>query len=223
MGGGTAMHESDFGFPGLLYGLVWLALIYLVMSLAVPLIIALVVAVLHFRLRADRELLEGTDTIAAYGSRAGSRLGMSAGLLVSGGWTLVTLLSMTGDQSFGLYSGLMCLLGVVPAGAWGMLSGSIAGHRSSERTAGVPGALLFLLLAEPLSSLSSLMQLVQRPDDFYELFLPLLAQLAVSLSYVLAGAVTGVLAVRAGRERYAEGRWNVSQRAVNPWVPSAQG
>ena len=62
------MHESDFGFMGLLYGVVYLVLIYMVMSLAVPFVIAVVVAVLHFRLRADQELLEGTHTVAAYGS-----------------------------------------------------------------------------------------------------------------------------------------------------------
>jgi len=66
------------------------------------------------------------------------------------------------------------------------------------------------------------MQLVLRPEDFYALFLPLMARLAVTLSYVVAGAVTGVLAVRTGRKRHAEGRWPVPQRAVNPWITCAQ-
>ncbi|MFM7831027.1 MAG: hypothetical protein ACKPJD_04520 [Planctomycetaceae bacterium] len=222
MGGGLAMRGSELDFFGLYLGFIGFAVMFLIMSVAVPVVLAGVVAVMHLRLRADRELLEGTHTVAAYGSRAGARLGMFAGLLLSGGWALVALLSVAGDRSFGFYGTLFCLAGVIPSAAWGMLSGSIAGNRSNERTAGMLGAAMFVVIANPLSGLSLVGELVRHPENFFDLLLPLLGHLVGLLVYVAAGALTGLLAVRLGRERLADGARPVPRQAVSPWVTEQQ-
>ena len=199
------MRGSELDIFSLFSGLIGMALFFLMVLVVVPLISAGIVAVIHLRLRADRELLEGTHTVAAYGSRAGARIGMYAGMLLSGGWTLLAVFMMAGDRSFSFLSTIFCLAAVLPAAAWGMLAGSIAGNRSNERTAGIVGAVMFTLLANPLGGLSLLIQLAQHPEYFFDHVFSLLGDLAGLLLYVVAGALTGVLAVRTGRERLAEG------------------
>jgi len=212
-----AMRGSELEFFSFVFGLFGILAVLLILAVVIPVVLAAVVAVMHFRLRADREQVEGIHTVAAYGSRAGAKLGLIAGIVVSGAGMLMSLSTMTGSESLGGLLSLFGLIGVLPSAAWGMLSGSIAGNRSNERTAGLVGGLMFLLMADPAGSLMLISQLVLRPENSFEQFPLLLGPAAGQLLYVVAGAVTGVLAVRIGRERLAEHLRPMAARTVNPW------
>jgi MFS family permease len=217
--GGRAMRGSDLEFFNFFFtGLLGFFALVMIVAIVIPIVLAGLVAAIHLRLRADREQVEGIHTVAAYGSRAGAKLGFIAGLVLSGGGMLVSLLSMTGSGSMSGFLTIYALCGVIPGAAWGMLSGSIAGNRSNERTAGLVGAVMFLLLANPFGSLLFLSELVQHPENFFEQFPALLGHLAMHVVYLAAGAVTGVLAVRLGRERLAEGFRPMPEHTQNPWA-----
>ncbi|MFN5973267.1 MAG: hypothetical protein ACK48U_02370, partial [Planctomyces sp.] len=88
------MRGSDLEFFNFFFtGLLGFFALVMIVAIVIPIVLAGLVAAIHLRLRADREQVEGIHTVAAYGSRAGAKLGFIAGLVLSGGGMLVSLLS----------------------------------------------------------------------------------------------------------------------------------
>ncbi|MFN5074716.1 MAG: hypothetical protein ACK5MO_03910, partial [Planctomyces sp.] len=145
------MRGSDLEFFNFFFtGLLGFFALVMIVAIVIPIVLAGLVAAIHLRLRADREQGEGSHTVAAYGSRAGAKLGFIAGLVLSGGGMLVSLLSMTGSGSMSGFLTIYALCGVIPGAAWGMLSGSLAGDPEKERTPGGGGGGVVLVLAPTL-------------------------------------------------------------------------
>lgn len=168
------------------------------MASIIPLLITITLLVLHWCRRAARERVEGTQTAASHGSRAGEKLGAGAAVLVS----VASLLAATGGSS-GFLSPLLLLFAIVPVGLWGMLSGSIAGQCSTRTGAVTVGAFMFLLGRDPVGMCWAITEATgnafqgnasaQNWPEFW----------GVALLHLALGAVVGNAAFRLGRNRAA--------------------
>ena len=149
---------------------------------------------IHWRLRLARERKQGLNSEAVLGSRAGSWLGLCAGL---GLWLISVSVSRFIPSTLP-FADLLLYLSGIPIATWGMLAGSIAGNRTNARSAGRLGAVLFLLVANPAAWLWTVADIVMSPEQQIPYILLLAGAVKLVLAVVI-GAVTGVLAVRAGR------------------------
>ena len=154
----------------------------------------LVFTAIHWRLRQSREREQGLNSEAVRGSRAGSWLGLCAGL----GLWLISVSVSRFIPSTVPFGDLLLYFSGIPIATWCMLSGSIAGNRTNARSAGRLGAVLFLLVANPVGWLWGVADIVMSPEQQIQYAL-LLAGAAKLVLAAAVGAVTGVFAVRAGR------------------------
>lgn len=171
---------------------VFLSLAYLMMLAAmIPLLITITLGAIHWYRRTARERVEGTHTAAAHGSRAGEKLGAIIAVLTSA----TTQLVLTGLR-WDMFSLLTLIFIVAPAGLWGMVSGSIAGHRSTRTAAVSVGAFLFFLRGDPTVLFLTFTGSPGHVDDALGFWL-------VTLLHLLLGAVVGNAAFRPGTQRAA--------------------
>lgn len=178
--------------------LFWLCFCALLMVAVIPFLVTITVGVIHWWRRAARERIEGIHTAAAQGSRAGEKLGaVTSGLIA-----LVSVL-VPGGVGFDVFSSLLLMFAVVPAGLWGMVSGSIAGQCSTRSGAVTVGALMFLLGSDP----PALFLLITRPfgNAFHGVadVPPEFGFWTVALLHLSLGTVVGNAAFRIGQQRAA--------------------
>ena len=184
----------DDDFMGLMVSIMVVALIAIALLLCASTGLGLLFTGIHWRLRKTREQVQGQNSAAVLASRAGSWLGLGAGL---GLWLISALLSRFTDAT-GPFHDLLRYFSVIPMATWGMLAGSIAGNRTDVRRASQIGALMFLLVANPIAWLWAVADTVVLPEHFEQHAALLATGVVRLLLAAAAGAFIGRAAVRAG-------------------------
>jgi len=189
----------DNEFFELLFAVVLVAAIALAVLLFATSGLGLLFTGIHWRLRRTRERVQGLNSATVRGSRAGSWLGLCAGL---GLWLIWVLLSRYSDATMPFHN-LLLYMSVIPMATWGMLAGSIAGNQTDSGRAGRIGALMFLLTANPVRWLWAVADVVILPEHLEQQSAVLLLGAVKLLLSAAAGAAAGRAAVLAGRRNAA--------------------
>ena len=174
------------------------AAVALLILAIIPFLLTITVGVIHWWRRAARERIEGIHTAAAQGSRAGEKLGAAT----SGLLALVSVLATSGG-TWDAFSPLLLVFAVVPAGLWGMVSGSIAGQCSTRGRAVTVGALMFLLGSDPPRLFLLITQAFGNAIHGVADVQPEFGFWTVALLHLSLGTVVGNAAFRLGQQRAA--------------------
>lgn len=170
----------------------------LLIMAVIPFLLTITVGVIHWWRRAARERIEGIHTAAAQGSRAGEKLGAATAGLIA----LVSVLATSGG-TWDAFSSLLLVFAVVPAGLWGMVSGSIAGQCSTRSGAMTVGALMFLLGSDPPGLFLLITQAFGNAVHGVADVQPEFGFWTVALLHLSLGTVVGNAAFRLGQQRAA--------------------
>lgn len=187
--------SSDMLFPILLL----MTFLLIIAAAAIPTLIAISVGIFHFLHRSSRERVEGTHTPAAQGSRYGMKLGAAAAVVLS----LPSLPAIISNGHGALLSLDLLALCVLPLAAFGMLSGSMAGQCATRIGAVTVGALMFLLLYDPVMLVLMIHRMFAVRGNVLESLPTDALRGFFTLAHISGGGLVGYAAHHLGHQRAA--------------------